>query len=348
MSVITYKCPNCDGGLVFDPESGKYVCEYCVSEFTQEELEKNAEEGTQTTEESAEQPTEDTAVIYHCPSCGAQIITDETTAASFCFYCHNPIVLSGRLSGEYLPDGIIPFKITKDEAAERFKSWIEKKKFVPRGFYSPRQIEKMSGVYFPYWLYDCEMDGTMSGEATDLRVWCVGDTEYTETKRYEIRRSGKMRFHNLPKTALNKAQNAMLKGIFPYDFTAFEKFHMGFLSGFQAEKRDIEKELLVKEMQRECEEYAQKRLRDTIDGHHSFVMKDHNSMRKEEHFQYALLPVWVLTYRSRGNQFSYFAMNGQTGEICGKLPLDYKKLGLLGVIVYLAVLVLFLIGGWLI
>ena len=40
MEVITYKCPNCGGDLTFDPVSGKYKCEYCLSSFTQEEMEK--------------------------------------------------------------------------------------------------------------------------------------------------------------------------------------------------------------------------------------------------------------------------------------------------------------------
>ena len=38
MSVISFKCPNCDGELIFDPASGAYKCEYCGSKFTQEEL----------------------------------------------------------------------------------------------------------------------------------------------------------------------------------------------------------------------------------------------------------------------------------------------------------------------
>lgn len=38
MAAITYKCPNCNGGLMFDPASQKYHCEYCLSDFTQEEL----------------------------------------------------------------------------------------------------------------------------------------------------------------------------------------------------------------------------------------------------------------------------------------------------------------------
>ena len=236
MSAITYKCPNCDGGLVFDPESGTYACEYCLSKFTQEELmaesqSAEAEQSEKTVgEEWAEtEKSQESAVVYHCPSCGAEIMTDETTAATFCFYCHNPVVLSGRLEGEYLPDGIIPFKITKEEAIERFQEWIQKKKFIPRGFYSKRQIEKMSGVYFPYWIYGCETESYMNGTAKDIRVWRVGDVEYTETKIFSVRRAGRVRFRHLPKTALEKAQNAMLKGIFPYEFGAMEKFHMGYL-----------------------------------------------------------------------------------------------------------------------
>lgn len=342
MSSIVYKCPNCGGSLVFDPESGKYACEYCFSKFEKDDLlkEEQSEQSEQT-----KQFGQAEAVEYHCPSCGAEIITDETTAATFCFYCHSPIVLSGKLEGEYLPDGVIPFKITREEAVEKFQEWIGKKKFIPRGFYSKRQIEKLTGVYFPYWLYECETDGSMNGTAKDLRVWRTGETEYTETKTYSIRRAGEVRFRHLPKTALKKAQNAMLKGIFPYHFEEAEKFYMGFLSGFQAEKRDIDKESLLEEIHQEIREYTEKRMRDTISGHNSFSMDSQNCRIKKEDFQYMLLPVWIMTYRERGSRIFYFAMNGQTGEIIGKLPVHYQKLFLLSAGVFLAVLILMLLGG---
>ena len=131
MEVITYKCPNCGGDLTFDPASGKYKCEYCLSSFTQEEAEKanpkaaealNGEDDAAGAQEASdaqkESSTEETkgeteqgeAVVYTCPNCGAEIVTDATTAATYCFYCHNPVVLSGRLSGEYMPDFVLPFK----------------------------------------------------------------------------------------------------------------------------------------------------------------------------------------------------------------------------------------------
>ena len=253
-------------------------------------------------------------------------------------------MLSGKLEGEYLPDGIIPFKITKEEATEKFIEWIQKKKFVPGGFYSKRHIEKMSGVYFPYWLYGCETESYMNGTARDVRIWRVGDIEYTETKTFEIRRAGKVSFKRLPKTALQKAQNAMLKGIFPYEFGALEKFHMGYLSGFQAEKRDIDKESFTAQVRQEIQKFAEKRMRDTITGRNSFSLESQNHRILEEDFRYILLPVWVLTYR-QGSQVYYFAMNAQTGEIVGKLPIDNKKLFGLGGIIFAAVFAVLLLGG---
>ncbi len=40
-----------------------------------------------------------TLLVYICPSCGAEVVTDATTAATFCYYCHNPVVLSEKLTG---------------------------------------------------------------------------------------------------------------------------------------------------------------------------------------------------------------------------------------------------------
>ena len=167
MAAITWKCPNCGGELVFEPSLQKYQCPYCVSTFTQEELEEmkpaesaehSPEPETAQAEDSHQEEPETTdadhageAALYSCPSCGAEIITDATTAATFCYYCHNPVVLEGRLSGDFLPDQIIPFQIDRETAVKKFGEFIGKKRFVPKAFYNESQIEKLTGVYYPYW-----------------------------------------------------------------------------------------------------------------------------------------------------------------------------------------------------
>lgn len=362
MAVISYKCPNCDGELVFSPATQNFKCEYCMSTFSREELEAMkqdlaAEEpeaaGGQTGEQAKEQQSEydgvqEEAVAYTCPSCGARIVTDSTTAATFCYYCHNPVVLSGRLSGEYLPDKVIPFAIDKKEATQKFLDYVHSKKFIPRAFFRKQQIEKLSGVYFPYWVYACTMDGTMDAQGTNIRVWRSGETEYTETKYYQVEREGTVELHDLTKNALKEANQKLAEGVLPYDLTKMEEFHMGYLSGFQAQRRDVDQEDLAQDVSQEVKEYGRQLLRDTISGYSGVTVNSHNLKMLKESWSYVLLPVWTLTYKARNGKFYYYSMNGQTGKVYGELPVDYKKVGIVGGIVALIVLILFLIGGLLI
>ena len=361
MSVVSYKCPNCDGELVFNPRTQKYRCEYCASAFSQEELNQMQPEGahqprpespSQTQQEPESQEQENTSSmepegnVYRCPSCGAEIVTDDTTAASFCYYCHNPVVLSGRVSGEYLPHKIIPFAIDKKQATEKFLEYVHSKKFVPKAFFNKSQIEKISGVYFPYWMVDMDMEGSLQAEGRNVRVWRSGDTEYTETKIYRVERAGDIHLEDITRNALKKANSKLSSGVRPYDMGKAQDFHMGYLSGFLAEKRDIEKEELKTEVEAEAREYGEKILRDTVHGYTSLSVKNCHFNRQRANWDYMLLPVWTVTYKGRDGKIYYYSMNGQNGNVYGELPIDYKKVGILSGAVSLLVFLLGLIGGF--
>lgn len=342
MAVISYKCPNCDGELVFDPATQEYLCEYCVSRFSQQELEQIQPD---TAGERPAQETEQEAVLYSCPSCGAEIVTDSTTAATFCYYCHNPVTLSGRLSGKYLPDYVVPFSVDKKNAEKSFLDYLHSKKFVPSAFFRKQQIEKLSGVYFPYWVYECTLDGELNAQGTNIRVWRSGETEYTETKYYSIQRAGQVELSGITKNALQKANQKLASGVLPYDLTKMTEFRMTYLSGFLAERRDLEKDILEAETDRETKGYGVQLLRDTISGYSSVTVNQNNLKKIAEKWSYVLLPVWTLTYKGRDGKMYYYSMNGQTGKVYGELPVDYKKIAVVGGIVALSVLILFLIGG---
>ncbi|MBR3952581.1 MAG: hypothetical protein IKJ82_03070, partial [Oscillospiraceae bacterium] len=89
-------------------------CDYCGSKYTVEEIEKlyaedvaEAEEGFAVNEEKKEKEKAEFAAMgmewseeeakgmktYSCPSCGAELICDATTAATSCPYCGNPTVI---------------------------------------------------------------------------------------------------------------------------------------------------------------------------------------------------------------------------------------------------------------
>ena len=248
MATVSMKCPNCGGELIFDPKSQKYKCEYCGSDFALDEI-STEEVATQavsevvqeregTSDNHTQQRTagaEDAAVLYTCPSCGAQIVTDQTTAATFCYYCHNPVLLSEQLSGAFHPDQIIPFEIDRKQAEEHFLDFVQKKKFVPNAFFQKNQIEKLTGIYFPYWVCDAEVEGSLTAEGNKVRVWVSGDEEFTETRIYRMEREGHVSLREITKHALKKTDNLLAEGVLPYDFSKAAEFRMGYLSGFYAE-----------------------------------------------------------------------------------------------------------------
>ena len=364
MGALTFKCPNCGGELIFSPKTQKYQCEYCDSLFTQQELDalspaegqtwqddstaEDIQAGQET--ESPGQPSasdQDAAAVYSCPSCGAEIVTDPTTAATFCYYCHNPVVLSGRLEGKYLPDSVIPFQIDREKAVSKFRDFISKKKYVPKAFFSEEQVEKLTGVYYPYWVYDCDVSGRMEADGTKLRIWRHGDTEYTEHSVYRANREGTISLHQLTRNALTGKHKDLVEQVQPYQLDSLTHFTMGYLSGFQAERRNQEKDAFSDGLEQESRGYAEQALRDTINGYSSVNVVGKQLQIKEEKWRYTLLPVWVLTYRGKSDDVYYYAMNGQTGEVAGKLPVDYGKLALHAGFLGILIMILGMIGGYL-
>lgn len=372
--VISHKCPNCDGPLLFDPKTQKFHCEYCLSVFTEPEVEayekKLADLGQRNdsvtkpettvvppgpdahSETDQPIPEDQPMDLFSCPSCGAEIVTDTTTAATYCYYCHNPVVLTGRVSGKFLPQSVLPFAIEKDEAVTQFLAWARKKKFIPKDFFNKDQVEMLTGIYFPYWVVDAKLSGSLRANANSVTVWRTGDYEYTQTKKYRVYREGNMTFKELVKNALQKnAKVKMVESVQPFPMEKAVPFKTQYLSGFQAEKRDLEFETLQQDIHNELKQYSSHLLQDTISGYTTVYNNQVNLDLDGETHQYVLLPVWLLTYRNDNGtddakKLYYFAMNGQSGKLSGKLPVDKTKLTLFSLGIGVAVFLLVLLGGY--
>lgn len=341
MSTTSFKCNSCGAGIEFSPDHGKFKCEYCLSEFTEEELIRGPKP------DLGPNPDEikDHIKTYHCNSCGADVVTEETTTATFCYYCHNPVILTDKLKGEFLPQKIIPFKISKEKAKEQFIGWAGRKKFVPKDFTSSSQLEKITGVYLPYWRVEANARIDYVGEGRNIRTWRVGNTEYTETKKFEIVRKGNFELNNVGEVGFDKIEKALLNGIGPYNEDESIPFSMGYLSGFYAEQYNIPREEVEPFVKRDLEKYFGYLLSEVTSGYEQ-VREIKNDMELNyKNWYFSLLPAWILTYKYKGKTYVY-AVNGQNGKSFGELPLSQKRLfSTTGIISGVAMLILIL-GGW--
>ena len=317
MATASYKCPSCGAAIGYNPELKKFKCDYCLSQYTKDEMEDIY------IQKHSEPKIEDLK-YYTCDSCGAQVISDETTTSTFCYYCHNPVILSNRLEGEFKPKKMIPFSIDKEKAKDSFMKWAGNKKFVPKDFTSSSQLEKITGIYLPYWWVDAKANIDYRGEGRNIRVWRSGDREYTETKKYQIVRQGEIDLNNISELAITKIDKILLNGIGPYRETEAVDFSMPYLSGFFAEKYNISKEEISPMIDEQINRYYSYLVGEVISGYQHVDSVDNAIDIKKKDWNYTLLPAWILTYIYHGKTYVY-AVNGQTGKSFGELPLSNKR-----------------------
>ncbi len=364
MAGVTYKCPNCGSYLAFNPDDQHWKCDSCGSVFDEKtllakadgyqreaEAEQQAEHAHDHEEHAREaeqaRPSADTGsqVVYHCPSCGSEIITDETTVATRCYYCHNPVVLQGKLTADMKPDEVLSFAIGKEKAVERFMQWVSKKKFVPKGFFSRDQISRMEGVYYPHFVSRCVVDGRYEGEGRETTVMDVGQYIVTTTKHYAVTRRADITFRNVMRPALKSADRKLSDGIHPFPLEEVKPFSGAYLTGFLAERRDLNEQEATADVESELSGYVTPLLTETM--HYTSYSGSSSAAMKDKQCKYTLLPTWVLTYTKAGQKEPYYyAMNGRTGEVCGKLPVDRNKLWLAGLGVAAACFALFCVAAY--
>lgn len=350
MEAVQYKCPNCGGELQFKPDKQAFGCDYCLSTFTEEEIKQvcaKTENSIPTDDEKQAQTdfSEHTS-IYRCASCGAEIIAEENQTATFCYYCHEPVILSGRLSGDYKPGKVIGFKLTRDNAVSAFKKWCGSKWFIPKSFKSDQQLEKMTGLYVPFWVADCDIKADYSAVGRKIRTWTSGNYRYKETKEYDIIRRAEIFADGIPADGESKIDDDLMEAIEPFNYDDVKDFSMSYLSGFFADKYDVDKAAVFPRVKQRAEAASKKVISDSISGYTSVTPRNENYKIMNTKWQYMMLPVWFMTYKYNGELYS-FAMNGQTGKLAGTPPLDKKKLSLvsLGIGVLTAVVVALITGG---
>ena len=328
METLEYRCPNCNAYLVFDPESGEMKCDFCLSKFSVEQVKDNNDTRGKSYNEGEEQAPEENIngeyTSFSCPSCGGEIIGDSTTAATECPFCGNPAVITQRLAGEFKPDFIIPFKITKDEAVKALTKLYGGKKLLPDAFTKDNRVKKVAGMYVPYWICDCKLGGTIKYDGTRVHSFSDGRYITTRTDYYKIVRTGTVYFDNIPEDGTTKLEGIHTESIEPFDYSEMIPFSNQYLSGYVADRYDVKSDEVLGRVAERAKASVEEIFRNTVDGFSTVSRAEGNLDVQNGDIHFALLPVWMLNTRWNGETYT-FAMNGQTGKMVGDLPVDKKK-----------------------
>ena len=331
--ITNYQCPACTGPLRYDGESGKLKCDYCESSFTIEEVEalfadKNEKAEMATVQEPpvSSEWGEDAGHMraYSCPSCGAELICEETTAATACPYCGNPTVVPGQFGGTKKPDCIIPFKLSKEQAVAALKKHYQGKPLLPKEFADENHLQEIKGVYVPFWLFDGQADADVTFKTTRSHTRSNGKERIITTEHFEVWRKGFVPFSHVPVDGASKMPDSHMDAIEPFDYQDLKPFSLSYLPGFLADKYDVSAEECASRAEERCRSSAVSAMRGTVVGYESCVPMREDVTVRHSDVQYALLPVWLLSTKWK-NQNYLFAMNGQTGKLIGDLPISWVR-----------------------
>ncbi len=300
------KCPTCGGAVHYDASAGMLACIWCGNTYEAQDLEVKRIDATPTG--------------YLCPECGAQLVMDDFVAATSCPYCGNHEIAPHRLEGEFEPEFVIPFGITKVQAIQNYKEFLKDKQYLPTGFEEASSIVGIVGTYVPFWL----KDGTVDFDFTFVSSHRSG----RETSYGDHRRAGTYTYKRIPADASAHMPDDMMDSLEPYDYGKLEPFSTDCLPGFVAEHFTVRSKEVDDRIDFRSKNTAVLACKQTIldDYWRSTSVDSKRSCATVHHVRstQALLPVWLFVVKFEGENY-LVGVNGQTGKVAVNLPIDQTK-----------------------
>jgi predicted nucleic acid-binding Zn-ribbon protein len=255
-----------------------------------------------------------------CPACGARFYGGKDAVAGGCPYCGGALTAEERAAESPQPDYIIPFKRSKEEAMSALGAFCAGKKLLPDSFVAENQVTSARGVYVPFRLFDAKAGARMCLNAVKI----FGIRTSVLHIGYDLIREADCEFKNVPASASEKMPHDYMDTIEPFNYSEMMKFNTSFLDVYLAEMFDADAERGKRRFEGKAKETVETEFRKSAYGYRKVTCEDANFDFKEGERSTALFPVWALNAEFEGDNY-LFAVNGQTGRIAGKLPVDRAK-----------------------
>ena len=314
-------CKSCAGRLIFNPASQKLECKACGNSYRPEDVEDIYA--------SRDSKYYDTRV-YTCGHCGAEVITSDTESSTFCVYCGNPAIVFSRISREYKPDGLIPFKITKEEAIGNITKKFLKNPIVPKEIAAKCKPENLRGIYVHYWVINADFSEAdyISGE--------VKRGKQTYTKYYS--RACETRIRNLPIDGSRILSDDTSLKLEPFYLEDSKDFDEDYLNGFYSNTSDLRYYDLRKSAAERCHKLVAEEVVKSIP-------RNNRNVKIRDSFYwvdidddpiYMMMPVWFFTFMYKGKPYTIL-VNGQTGKVVGTMPWNNSRVWAIAITIFVLI-----------
>ncbi len=282
-------CPNCGADIIYDISKQKVHCDHCNQDFDASIMMEATKKYRR-------------YIGYTCSSCGAELAVSEQEQSTRCAYCKSQELIQNELIEELEPDGIIPFKYTKEEFVKNTREYINKRKLAPKEFRDGIDYNSADGIYVPSMIYDIKSDGTAFYESKAQTI-CFYKYDYDE-KVTMFMDANKM------------IKDDMMRELSPYNLNEIKPFSIGYIAGYSILRNNEDINKLA--------EKAVSKADEVIQGDILYIKPVKffpNTKITKQRLVY--LPIWFLESKYDDKKYLFY-INGVTGKITGDIPIRKK------------------------
>ncbi len=334
-----FPCAQCGASLVYTPGAEALRCGHCGHEnpITAADTPIVEQDFRETLHELANSAPTREQISIHCDSCGATCNFDAAVHAGACPFCGAPMVAKTEHHRELLPQALLPFSVTREQARSAFRQWLGNLWFAPGKLKNyARNDARLTGMYVPYWTYDADTATRYQGERGDdyqvQQTYQAVENGKTVTRTRTVTKtrwrsvSGRVArfFDDVLVLASRSLPQDITERLEPWDLANLTPYQEAYLSGFRSEMYQIDLEPGFERAREIMAITIRQDINRDIGGDHQRIHAMDTGY-SDISFKHILLPIWMSAFRFRDKTYR-FVVNGRTGEVQGERPYSPWKI----------------------
>lgn len=353
------KCPRCGSTDIHYSLSAKALyCSYCRHTWNEENAEKAfgldssiADLRGHTLASGTADVREDlTTMTLKCQGCGAEVVVNvEKELQARCHWCRQTLSINTQIPNGAVPDAVLPFQLTREEAVQRIDEFAGKRKTFALGRFKAEFVpDNVMGVYIPYMVVDGNMHAVLrgTGEVTTRQYTVTrgsGKNRRTETYYdadvYAVQRAFDLLVDDLAVESAQRydtkdnqqATNNILGAVQPYDTENAVAYNSNYLKGFTSERRDLNVRDVDDEVEDRFLAIARAKATPTVGRYDRGVRWEQEGVAVHgTRWVSVYVPVWLYSYadsaKGEGSLVHYIAVNARNGTTMGSVPVSHPKI----------------------
>ena len=287
-----------------------------------------------------------------CRSCKAVSVFDPERVGQNCDFCGSPALVDyTEIKAPIRPQALLPFKVSAPQVREQIRRWYASKWLAPGKLKSRALVDRVHGVYIPYWTFDAQAECPWEADAghyyytTETYRDNKGQTQTRQVRHVRWKpASGVVRhfFDDEPVSGTRGVSHQLLVQVEPFPTDELVPYDTAFLSGFVVEHYQV----VLLDAAQSSQDAMEGKLREMCasevpgDTHRNLVI---HPVFSGQTFKHILAPVWLLSYLYGAKTYQV-VVNGYTGRMAGRYPKSPWKIAFL-VLLAIVVFVVFILAS---